>query len=87
VGSTPLPVEVLRWLAQQAKAELWSTQPDIVLAAKDIAMLVATVNGERQLTLPESMTALESGETGLVHHVNMELGEVRFFVGNPCVAV
>ncbi len=81
-GSAPLPVEILRELAQRSGAALWSTQPDIVIAAEDAAMMVATTEGERTLTLPKLMTCLESGETQCNHLLNLELGEVRFFFKN-----
>ncbi|RIK58650.1 hypothetical protein DCC62_29295 [candidate division KSB1 bacterium] len=80
VGAAPLPVEILRWLAQQAGADLWSTQPDIVIAAEDVAMIVATFEGERTLTLHKSLVGVENDELQRVHHLKMEMGDVRFFV-------
>ncbi|MGH7456842.1 MAG: hypothetical protein ACRENG_36165, partial [bacterium] len=62
VGSAPLPVEILRWLTKRAGAELWSTQPDIVMATQDAAVIVATSEGERTLTLPKPMAALDGDE-------------------------
>jgi beta-galactosidase len=81
VGAAPLPVEILRWLAKRARAELWSTQPDIVMATQDAAMLVATSKGGRTFTLPKPMTALEGDEMRQVYDLNMEMGEVEIFTG------
>lgn len=80
VGAAPLPVEILRWLAQQAGADLWSTQPDIVIAAEDVAMIVATSKGERTLTLHKSLVDVDNDERQRVHRLSMEIGDVRFFV-------
>ncbi len=47
VGTGPMPVELLRWIAARAGVRLWSSEPDNVRATKDAAMLVATDEGER----------------------------------------
>jgi hypothetical protein len=83
VGAAPLPVEILRWLALRAGAELWSTQPDIVMATQDAAMIVATSEGERTFTLPKPMAALDGEEMRQAYNLNMEIGEVRIFAGKP----
>ncbi len=80
-GSAPLPVEILRWLARRAGAELWSTQPDIVMATQDTAMLVATSEGERTFTLPKPMAALDGEQMRQVYDLNVEMGEVKIFTG------
>ncbi len=81
VGSAPLPAEILRWLAKRAGAELWSTQPDIVMATQDAAMIVATSEGERTFTLPKPMTALDCDEMRRAYNLNMGMGEVEIFTG------
>jgi len=79
VGAAPLPVEVLRWLAKKSGAELWSTRPDIVRAAEDVAMLVATEPGERKLLLPRSMKQPGSKFLSKEHHLKLDSGDVRIF--------
>jgi hypothetical protein len=80
VGTGPVPVELLRWIAGRAGVTLWSSRPDNVRASKDAAMLVATDKGERLLRLPQSMVPVEGGSAGTEHKLNMEFGEVRLFV-------
>lgn len=80
-GSAPLPAEILRWLAKSAGAELWSTQPDIVMATQDAAMIVATSEGERTFTLPKPMAALDNDQMYQTCKLNMELGEIKIFSG------
>lgn len=79
VGTAPLPVEVLRWLVKKSGAKLWSTKPDIVRATQDIAMIVATENGERSFCLHKEMQEFESGKSAAEHQLNLEMGEVRIF--------
>jgi ABC-type enterochelin transport system ATPase subunit len=79
VGAAPLPAEILRWLALRAGAELWSTQPDIVMATQEAAMIVATSEGERTFTLPKPMAVFDGEEMRQVYDLNMEMGEVRIF--------
>jgi len=82
-GSAPLPVEILRWLAKRAGAELWSNQPDIVMATQDAAMIVATSEGARTFTLPKPMASLDGDEMRQVYDLKMEMGEVRIFSRKP----
>ncbi len=79
VGTAPLPVEILRWLAQKSGAKLWSTEPDIVRATEDAAMIVATQKGIRTLNLPKSMRDIDTGKIAVEHYLNLETGEVRIF--------
>jgi hypothetical protein len=79
VGAAPLPAEILRWLALRAGAELWSTQPDIVMATQEAAMIVATSEGERTFTLPKPMAVFDGEEMRQVYDLNMGMGEVRIF--------
>lgn len=79
VGTAPLPVEILRWLAQKAGIALWSTQPDIIYATEDAITLIATNEGQRILKLPKPMTEVTGGERASVHHLTLEFGEVKIF--------
>jgi hypothetical protein len=80
VGTGPIPVELLRWIAGRAGVKLWSSKPDNVRATKDAAMLVATDQGERVLRLPRAMAPAEGGAAATEHRLNMEFGEVKLFV-------
>ena len=79
VGTAPLPVEILRWLAQKSGAKLWSTKSDIVRATEDVAMIIATENGERSFRLPKQLKNVETGISSKEHRLDMELGEVKIF--------
>ncbi|MDZ7289294.1 MAG: hypothetical protein ONB44_08060 [candidate division KSB1 bacterium] len=83
LGSAPLPVEILRWLARRSGVTLLSTRPDIVMATQDAAMLVATSEGERTFTLPKPMAALDDEAMQCVHDLKMEMGECQIFTGKP----
>lgn len=80
VGTGPVPVEVLRWIATRAGVKMWSSKTDNVRASKGAAMVVATDQGERVIRFPRPMRAVEGGATGTEHRVMMEFGEVRVFV-------
>jgi hypothetical protein len=80
VGTAPLPMEILRWLAQKSNAKLWSTKPDMVRAVEDAAIIVATENGERSFHLHKEMKDIESGKVAKEHHLNLEMGDVKIFV-------
>jgi hypothetical protein len=80
LGSAPLPVEVLRWLVNFSGAKLWSNQPDIVRASEDAAMIVATSEGERKLSLPKSMKSINSDQKKKTFRLNLEMGEVELFI-------
>jgi beta-galactosidase len=80
VGTGPMPVEVLRWIAGRAGVKLWSSKPDNVRATKDAAMLVASDEGERVLRLPHPMASVEGGAVATEHRLSMQFGEVRLFV-------
>ncbi len=79
-GTGPMPVEVLRWIAERAGVRLWSTKPDNVRATKDAAMLVATDEGERVFRLPHPMAPAEGGAAAIEHRLSMQFGEVKLFV-------
>ncbi len=79
VGTAPLPTQILRWLVQQAEIPLWSSEPDIIRATKDAAMIVATEKGQRKLTLHKPMAAIDGGASDREHVLNMDFGEVRIF--------
>ena len=80
VGAAPLTVDVLHSLARDAGVSLWSDRPDVVYATHDAATVIATVEGERTLTFPRAMCAVEGGEASKSHRVTMEFGEVRVFI-------
>lgn len=80
VGTGPMPVELLRWIAQRAGVKMWSSKPDNVRASKGAAMVVASDNGERVITLPRPMVPVEGGAAAAKHRLTMEFGEVRLFV-------
>lgn len=80
VGTGPVPVEILRWIAEKAGVRMWSSKTDNVRASKDAAMVVASDNGERIIRLPRPMRAVEGGQVNTEHRVKMEFGEVRLFV-------
>ncbi|MGB6648437.1 MAG: hypothetical protein WBG01_07865, partial [Bacteroidota bacterium] len=79
VGSAPLPQQLLRWLARQAGADLWSSKPDIIWATRDAAAIVAASDGVRTLTLPKPMALVDGGTAQRKHELNLETGEVRIF--------
>jgi hypothetical protein len=79
-GAAPLPVEILRWLAVRSGAGLWSTRPDIVIAARDAAMIVATSAGERTLSLPKPMAPPGSNQMHRIHDLQMDVGDVMLFI-------
>jgi hypothetical protein len=79
VGSAPLPQQLLRWLARQAGADLWSSEPDIIWATRDAAAIVATSDGVRTLTLPKPMALVDGGPAQRKHELDLETGEVRIF--------
>jgi len=79
VGTAPLPQQVLRWLTHQSGTSLWSTHPDIVMATQDTAMLVATSQGNRTLTLPHKLTSLSAQTTQQTHPLALSYGDVELF--------
>ncbi len=79
-GAAPLPVEILRWLAQKANVRLWSNRPDIIEAVKGITMICATEPGERILELPSAMRPVSGITARQTHHLSMDFGDVRLFV-------
>jgi hypothetical protein len=83
IGAAPIPVEVLRWLGRKAGVEFWSTQPDIVKATQDAAMIVATQEGRRILRLPAPMACMDGGSIGIEHPIDMDFGEVKVFIAPP----
>ncbi len=79
LGAAPLPVEILRWLTEQAGVRIWCSKPDIVYATLDAAMIIATEKGERELKFAEPMMNLESGNHAKVHRLDMDFGDVNIF--------
>jgi hypothetical protein len=80
VGTGPMPVALLRWIAARAGVRLWSSKPDNVRATKDAAMLVASDEGERVFRLPSPMVSSEGGDAATEHRLTMQFGEVKLFV-------
>ncbi|MGB5874323.1 MAG: hypothetical protein WBH56_11420, partial [Bacteroidota bacterium] len=83
VGSAPLPQQILRWLARQSGSGLWSTSPDIVVGAKESALLVATSSGKRTLRLPTPMAPWGEGKPEQQHDLDLETGDVLLFLPSP----
>jgi len=79
VGTAPLPAEWLRRLAAEAGVALWSTQPDVVSGTRGTAMLVATSDGIRTLTLPDAMAPADGGPARKEHTLNLTFGDVCLF--------
>ncbi len=74
-GTAPLPPALLRVVAQQAGVPLWSNRPDLIVATRGTAMVMATDAGCRSLTLPVAMEPVEVYEGG-----EWEAGETRFYI-------
>ncbi len=83
VGSAPLPQRILRWLARQAGAGLWSTSPDIVIGTKEAALLVATSSGKRTVRLPTPMAPWGEGPSEPLHELDLAFGDVILFLPPP----
>jgi len=80
VGAGPVPVEVLRWIAEKAGVRMWSTKPDNVRATKGAAMIVASDAGERMVKFTQPMAPAEGGAAKKEYRLNMGFGDVRVFV-------
>jgi hypothetical protein len=80
VGTGPVPVELLRWIAGRAGVRMWSSKEDNVRATTGAAMICATDEGERVLRLPHPMAPAEGGPAAAEHRLSMQFGEVRLFV-------
>jgi hypothetical protein len=80
VGSAPLPVEILRWLAMSAGAKLWSSKPDAVRATRDAVAILASSDGERTLRLPSALAPAEGGAARREHQLDMKFGDTRVFM-------
>jgi hypothetical protein len=80
VGSAPLPVELLRWLAASAGVRLWSSKPDAVRATRDAVAILASSDGERTLRLPATLAPAEGGAARKEYQLDMKFGDVRVFV-------
>jgi hypothetical protein len=80
VGTAPLPVQILRPLAERAGVRMWSSMNDIIYATEDAVMIVATQKGERTLTLPKPMSSMDGGPPSRVHSLRMDTGDVGVFL-------
>jgi len=83
VGSAPLPPNILRRLARDSSASLWSDSDDIVMGTEDTAMLVATSARRRELTLHKPMSRVGSANAARTFELNMEEGDVEIFTHRP----
>ncbi len=83
VGTAPLPVQILRLLAERAGVRMWSSMNDIIYATEDAVMIVATQKGARTLTLPKPMSSMDGGSPSRVHRLQMETGDVGIFLTEP----
>lgn len=79
VGTAPLPAQWLRYFAHEASVSLWSSAPDVVTATRSTAMLVATEDGKRRMTLPDSMEDAHNGRIGKIHDLELAFGDVSIF--------
>jgi hypothetical protein len=79
VGTGPVPIDILRWLATEAGVPLWSSRSDIVYATRDITMVVATEPGNRSLRLPQAHMPVDGGEATREHSLDLDVGDVRIF--------
>jgi len=80
MGTAPLPIEVLRWLTNLAGARLWSTRPDIVVAAQDAALLVCGMEGKRTVNLHKPLAAWGEGEPRGSFTLDTAAGDVTLFL-------
>jgi hypothetical protein len=78
LGTAPLPVNILRWLAKTAGVPLWSSRPDIISATEDVTCIVATSTGDRVLILPKPQQLTSGGKSQTEHCLTLKLGDVRF---------
>ena len=82
-GSAPLPVEVLRLLAEKSGAGLWSTRPDIVVASADADMVVTASEGKRTIDLPKAMRLCPGTERKKSFGLDLHFGDVCIMTANP----
>ena len=82
-GTAPLPVDILRWLAERAGARLWSSREDIVRASKDATMIVATEEGRRRLTLDDPQYPIDGGRKSKEFELDLKKGDVYITVSRP----
>ena len=83
VGTAPMPVEILRWLAQMAGVPLWSSHPDIINATEDAVCIVATERGKHVIRFPKPMVPAEGGAALRLHRMDMDFGDVKIFTAPP----
>ena len=78
-GAAPLPAALLRRLASDAGARLWTDRPAVVAATRGSAMLVATEAGLHTLSLPVPMRAEGAGPLRTEYTFHLNFGEVKLF--------
>jgi hypothetical protein len=79
-GAAPLPVEVLRVIAEKAGVKMWSSQTDVIRSVHDAAMVVATKDGERTVEFPQPLAPSSGGDPAMKHTLTMKFGEVKMFI-------
>jgi len=79
VGCAPIPIETVRRLCLDAGVRLWSTRPDVVVASRDWAMVVATSEGDRTVQLHRPLRSLDDGSVVAEFGMYARRGEVRLF--------
>ncbi len=80
-GTAPIPDSLLRRLAAEAGADVWSSAPDIVYACADCVSVTATTAGEREVRLPRPMRIWGGSSTRRqVHRLSLAQGDTVVFV-------
>jgi hypothetical protein len=80
VGTGPIPVELLRWLAAGAGVRLWSSKPDCIRATRDAVSVMASSDGERQVRFPQPLAPSNGGAASREHQLDMKFGDIKVFV-------
>jgi hypothetical protein len=80
VGTGPVPVELLRWLAAGAGVRLWSSKPDCIRATRDAVSVMASSDGERQVRFPQPLASSNGGAASREHQLDMKFGDIKVFV-------
>ncbi|HUI11665.1 MAG TPA: hypothetical protein VL221_15125 [Bacteroidota bacterium] len=82
-GTAPLTSDILRRIAADAGAAIWSDRHDIVYATRDAAAVIATGEGERTLRFPKAMQSVDGRAASREHTMTMAFGDVHVFVAPP----
>lgn len=82
VGAAPLPIILLRFMAEVAGVKLWSDRADIIRGTRDLALIISTENGMMKAALPYPMREIETGISSQRHIFHSKKGDVHLFVKN-----